>query len=107
MLILADVAQLDRAAGLNLFQTVDTGAITQSVPSDLRDASGRWFGLIRRLRAPMYKAELIRAEQISSYVGLAEPNIKDKLCLRNRRSVYNQSLVAFMLDEQGQTATED
>ena len=87
VLILADVTRLDRAAGMNLFQTVDTDAITQSIPSDLRDSSGRWFGLTRRLRAPMFNAEIVSAEQVSSYVGLAEPNLRGKLCLRNRRSV--------------------
>ena len=107
VLILADVARLDRTAGMNLFRTADTDAITQSIPSDLRDSSGRLFGLTRRLRAPIFNAELVSAEQFSSYVGLAEPNLRGELCLRNRRSVYNQSLVAFMLDEQGQTATED
>ncbi len=107
VLFLADVARLYRAAGMNLSQTVDTDAITQSVPSDLWGSSGHWFGLTRRLRAPMFNAELVSAEQVSSYVALAEPNLRGKLCLRNRRCVYNQSLVAFMLDEQGQTATED
>ena len=107
VLILADVARLDRAAGMNLFQTVDSDALNQAVPSDLRDSSGRWFGLTRRLRAPMFNADLVSAEQVSSYEALADPSLKGKLCLRNRRSVYNQSLVAFMLDEQGQGATED
>ena len=107
VLILADVARLDRAADMNLFQTVDSNALNQAVPSDLRDSSGRWFGLTRRLRAPMFNADLVSAEQVSSYEALANPSLKGKLCLRNRRSVYNQSLVAFMLDEQVQAASED
>ena len=107
VLILADVARLDRAAGMNLFQTVDSDALNQAVPRDLRDSEGRWFGLTRRLRAPMFNADRVNAEQVSSYGVLADPSLKGKLCLRNRRSVYNQSLVAFMLDEQGQAATED
>ena len=107
VLILADVARLDRAAGMNLLQKVDSAALNQAVPSDLRDSQGRWYGLTRRLRAPMFNADLVSAEQVSSYEALADPSLKGKLCLRNRRSVYNQSLVAFMLDEQGQAATED
>lgn len=107
VLILADVARLDRAAGMNLFQTVDSDALNQAVPRDLRDSEGRWFGLTRRLRAPMFNADRVNAAQVSSYGALADPSLKGKLCLRNRRSVYNQSLVAFMLDEQGQAATED
>ena len=59
VLILADVARLDRAAGMNLFQTVDSDALNQAVPRDLRDSEGRWFGLTRRLRAPMFNADRV------------------------------------------------
>ena len=77
------------------------------MPADLRDSQERWYGLTRRLRVPMFNANFGTAEQVSSYGALADPSLKGKLCLRNYRSVYNQSLVAFMLDEQGQGATED
>ena len=105
VLILADAARLDRAASMNLFQLVNSASLNQSVPEDLRDGQNRWFGLTRRLRAPMFNADLIQADQVSSYAALSAPALKGKLCLRNRRSVYNQSLVAFMLDEIGEPRT--
>ena len=105
VLILADAARLDRAASMNLFQPVNSASLNQSVPEDLRDGQNRWFGLTRRLRAPMFNADLIQADQVSSYAALSAPALKGKLCLRNRRSVYNQSLVAFMLDEIGEPRT--
>ena len=76
VLILADVARLDRAAGKNLFQSVDSVALNQAVPADLRDSQGRWYGLTRRLRAPMYNADLVKSEQVSSYEALADPSLK-------------------------------
>ena len=105
VLILADVARLDRAAGMNLFQTVDSDALNQAVPSDLRDSQGRWYSLTRRLRAdvPLTSSAPNRSAAMRRWPTPASR----KLCLRNRRSVYNQSLVAFMLDEQGRAATED
>lgn len=106
VLILADAARLDRAANQDLFQPIQSQALLKAVPADLRDSNNRWFGLTRRLRAPMYNADAVKPIQVRSYISLADPSLKGQLCLRNRRSVYNQSLVAFMLNEQGEAATK-
>ena len=105
VLILADAARLDRATGMDLFQPVASETLKQSVPADLRDSKNRWFGFTRRLRAPMFNPEKVTANEVSRYEDLAAPTLKGRLCLRNRRSVYNQSLVAFMLDTRGEQET--
>ncbi|EAQ69623.1 iron deficiency-induced protein A [Synechococcus sp. RS9909] len=107
VLILADAARLDRAADLDLFQTVDSAALEAAVPSDLRDPNNRWFGLTRRLRAPIINPAQVTPTEVNSYRKLADPALQGRLCLRNRRSVYNQSLVAFMIDRVGEEATAD
>ena len=105
VLILADAARLDRATGMDLFQPIESETLNRSVPADLRDSKNRWFGFTRRLRAPMFNAEKVKANEVSRYEDLAAPALKGRLCLRNRRSVYNQSLVAFMLDTRGEQET--
>ena len=105
VLILADAARLDRAASIGLFQAVNSPSLERAVPSDLRDSDNRWFGLTRRLRAPMFNPKQLKREQLGRYEDLAKPQLKGQLCLRNRRSVYNQSLVAAFLDEKGEEAT--
>jgi len=105
VLILADAARLDRAANLDLFQPIDSADLKQAIPADLRDPNNRWFGLTRRLRAPMINAAVVQPADADSYGKLAAPELKGRLCLRNRRSVYNQSLVAFMIDRDGEAAT--
>ena len=105
VLILADAARLDRATGMDLFQPVASETLKQSVPADLRDSKNRWFGFTRRLRAPMFNPEKVTANEVSRYEDLAAPTLKGRLCLRNRRSVYNPSLVAFMLDTRGEQET--
>ena len=107
LLILADAARLDRATDMGLFQPIVSEQLETAVPVDLRDSRNRWFGLTRRLRAPMFNSAVVNREQVSSYGALADPSLKGKLCLRNRRSVYNQSLVAFMIDETGEEATRN
>ena len=105
VLILADAARLDRATGMDLFQPIESETLNRSVPADLRDSKNRWFGFTRRLRAPMFNTEKVKANEVSRYQDLAAPALKGRLCLRNRRSVYNQSLVAFMLDTRGEQET--
>ena len=105
VLILADAARLDRAAGLNLFQPVSSNALSQAIPATLRDPENRWFGLTRRMRVPMVNPSQVKPDQVGRYSRLSDPSLAGKLCLRNRRSVYNQSLVAFMIDRTGEEST--
>lgn len=105
VLILADAARLDQAADLDLFQPVRSKQLDAAVPAELRDPKQRWFGLTRRLRTPMINTASVQPEEVDQYQKLAAPALKGRLCLRNRRSVYNQSLVAFMLDREGEEAT--
>ena len=52
----------------------------------------------------IHKTSLVPS-QVDSYTKLADPELRGKVCLRNRRSVYNQSLVAFMIDQIGERDT--
>jgi iron(III) transport system substrate-binding protein len=105
VLILADAARLDRASDLDLFKPVRSNALEQAIPAHLRDPDLRWFGLTRRLRVPMIHKGTLVPTQVDSYTKLASPELKGQVCLRNRRSVYNQSLVAFMIDQIGAEET--
>ena len=44
---------------------------------------------------------------LSTYEALAEPQWKGKLCLRSSAKVYNQSLVATMIERLGSDATRE
>ncbi len=105
VLILADAARLDRAANLNLFQAVSSNTLSQAIPATLRDPDNRWFGLTRRMRVPMVNTSQVTPDEVDRYSKLSAPSLAGKLCLRNRRSVYNQSLVAFMIDRTGEEST--
>ena len=97
VLVLVDAARLDRASDLGLFQRTRSFQLLRDVPLDLRDPKGRWYGLTRRLRVVVVNPKLVNPAKITSYADLANPQLKGKLCLRDRKSVYNQSLVADQL----------
>ncbi len=104
VLILVDAARLDQATKAELFQPVRSASLLRDVPLSLRDPKGRWFGLTRRVRALAINPKLVKPGLVNTYADLARPELKGKLCLRNRASVYNQSLVADQMVLRGDSA---
>ncbi len=104
VLVLVDAARLDKASDLDLFQPIRSEALQRDVPAHLRDSKDRWFALTRRVRAVVVNPKLINPDSIRTYADLANPALKGKLCLRNSKSVYNQSLVADQMILRGEPA---
>jgi len=105
LLVLVDAARIYRAQQANLFQPIRSSQLISAVPANLRDSRGRWFALTRRARPVIVNAALIKPSLIRTYADLARPELKGKLCLRDRANVYNQSLVADQLIQHGTAAT--
>lgn len=105
VLVLVDAARLDAATDQGLFQPVRSAALQRDVPANLRDSQGRWYGLTRRVRAVVVNPKLVNPATIRTYADLAKPALKGKLCLRERKSPYNQSLVASRMILNGDAAT--
>ena len=74
---------------------------------ELTDPENRWFGLTVRARTLVYSPERVDPAALSSYEALADPEWKGRLCLRTSKKVYNQSLVATMIQRLGEEKTEE
>jgi iron(III) transport system substrate-binding protein len=105
LLVLVDAARLYRAQEDNLFRPIRSAELNKEVPANLRDPGGRWYALTRRARPVMVNPALVNPALIRTYADLARPELKGKLCLRNRASVYSQSLAADELIRRGTQAT--
>ncbi|MEB3264353.1 MAG: extracellular solute-binding protein [Synechococcus sp.] len=105
VLVLVDAARLDKAASQNLFAPIRSPQLERDVPARLRDPQGRWFALTRRVRLVVVNPGRVNPASIRTYADLAAPALKGQLCLRNNRSVYNQSLVADQWIQRGEAAT--
>lgn len=104
VLVLVDAARLDQAADLGLFRPTRSASLLRDVPLNLRDSKGRWYGLTRRVRVVIVNPKQLNPASIRTYADLANPALRGKLCLRDRRSVYNQSLVADQIILRGDAA---
>ena len=106
ILITVDAGNLWHAAQENVLQQVDSPALKKNIPAHLRDPEGKWFGLSIRARTIVYNTDNVRPEELNSYQELALPKWKNRLILRTSKKVYNQSLVAMLMTENGTEATK-
>lgn len=106
MLLTVDAGNLWQAAEQGLLQPVSSSVLEANVPSKYRDPEGQWTGLSLRARTIFYDPSKVSADQLSTYADLADPKWKGKLCLRTSKKVYNQSLVASMMEHLGTEKTE-
>lgn len=105
VIILVDSSRLARAAETGIFRSISSPELRAKVPSHLRDPENRWFGLTRRFRVPVVNPDMVDPDTITSYEDLANSALDGKLCLRNSKSPYNQSLVAYQLERMGEVKT--
>ncbi|MBF4488891.1 extracellular solute-binding protein [Psychrobacter sp. N25K4-3-2] len=106
MLLTVDAGNLWQATEQGLLQPVASTVLEANVPAKYRDPKGQWTGLSLRARTIMYDPSKVSTDQLSTYADLADPKWKGKLCLRTSNSVYNQSLVASMIENLGEEKTE-
>jgi iron(III) transport system substrate-binding protein len=106
VLLTVDAGELWHAADRGLLSPVKSATLTRNVPANLRDPGDRWFGLSVRARTIAYNPAKVDPKSLSTYAALAEPAWKGRLCLRTSKKVYNQSLVAMMIADKGEAATE-
>ena len=107
MLLTVDAGNLWQAAEQGLLQPVSSTILEANVPAKYRDPKGQWTGLSLRARTIFYDPSKVSADQLSTYADLADPKWKGKLCLRSSKAVYNQSLVASMMENLGEEKTEE
>ncbi|BDX01841.1 iron deficiency-induced protein A [Marinomonas pontica] len=103
--ITVDAGRLYRAKDAGVLQSFDTDHLNNVVPEYLKDREGYWYGLSQRARVILYNPETVSAADLSTYEDLADPKWKGKICIRSSSNIYNQSLVASMIDANGEKQT--
>ena len=107
ILLTADVGRLIRASESGLLQSVRSDTLAASVPSEFRDPNGAWYGLSMRARVVLYAKDRVKPQELSTYAALTDPKWKGRICVRSSSSVYNQSMLAAMIVNDGAARTEN
>ena len=106
LILLVDAARITNAAKAGLLQSISSVSLENNVPSNLKDPGKEWYALTRRVRVMVANPKVVDISKIKDYTDLADPSLKGKVCLRNRKSPYNQSLVANQIVNKGEAATK-
>ena len=106
LVLLVDAARITNAAKAGLLQSISSASLEKDVPSNLKDPGKEWYALTRRVRVMVANPKVVDISKIKDYTDLANPSLKGKVCLRNRKSPYNQSLVANQIVNKGEAATK-
>ena len=104
--ITVDAGRLHRAKEAGVLQKIGSKSIDAAVPAHLRDADGFWVALSKRARTIVYARDRVDATALSTYEGLADPTWKGRICIRSSGNIYNQSLIASMIEASGVEQTE-
>ena len=106
VLLIVDASRLYNAQQLGLFQPVKSAALESRIPASMRAPDGQWFGFSSRARVIVYNKSALKGADVATYESLADPKLKGKICVRSGSHPYNLSLVASMIEHQGEAKTE-
>jgi iron(III) transport system substrate-binding protein len=106
VLLTVDAGRLYRAQEASILQVVESDDLNRLIPSHLRSADNQWYGLSVRARVIVFAKDRVKANQLSTYEALSDPQWQGKICVRSSSNIYNQSLVAGMIASQGMLKTE-
>ena len=103
--ITADAGTLGLFDLKGMFQNSMSPAIKSVVPANFR--SKNWTGIAKRARIIYYSPERLSANDLNgiTYEALANPKWKGRIVIRQSNNIYNQSLVASLIDNNGKEST--
>tara|TARA_B100000989_G_scaffold213565_1_gene162297 strand:+ start:233 stop:1252 length:1020 start_codon:yes stop_codon:yes gene_type:complete len=106
LLIVADVGGLYNFEKKGLLQKIESKILKKNVPAHLRNSY--WYGITKRSRILFYNPKLIKLKDLENvnYENLSEKKWKKKILVRKSDNVYNQSLVASLIENNGTKFTE-
>jgi iron(III) transport system substrate-binding protein len=107
LLITVDAGRLWRADQEALFQPVDSEVLDERIPTSLRHPDGHWFGFSTRARVIIYNRADGPPAGLETYEDLADPAYAGMVCIRSSSNIYNQSLLASIIEANGAEAAEE
>jgi len=100
-----DAGMFWRAEEAGVFQPIESKLLEERIPAYLRDPEGRWFGFSKRARV-IYIDKAKVKNPPERYEDLAKDDYKGEICIRSSSNIYNLSLMASIIDADGEKAAQ-
>ncbi len=99
ILLTTDAGRLVRAKQQGITQAFNSEVVQQYVDETLRDNEHHWFALTLRARPIMYVKGQSNIDGIRRYEDIADPEYSGSLCVRSSSNIYNQSMLAALIEQ--------
>ena len=106
VLITVDAGNLWRAEQWNLLQPIQSAVLDKEVPANLRHPENLWFSFSTRARVILRDKNKVKDGDIATYEALADPKWQGKVLITTSNSIYNQSLLASIIEADGSEKAE-
>ena len=106
ILLTVDAGRLYRAQQANVLKAISSASLSELVPENLKSLDDLWVGLSIRARVIIYSKDRVNPEDLESYESLADEQWSGRICIRSSSNIYNQSMVAGMIAQNGLEKTE-
>ena len=104
--ITADAGRLGAFQAEGMFQRgASSSAIKKVVPANFR--SPYWVGIAKRARIIYFNPKTVNPSWNMTYEDLADPKHKGRVVIRKSSNIYNQSLVASLIKNNGEKKTAE
>ena len=106
VLLTVDVGRMDRAEAEGLLQAYMSDTIESRIPDHMEHPDNLWFGVSQRTRIIFYAKDRVDNPP-QTYEALADDAYKGKICIRTSSNIYNQSLMASIIEAHGEEAAAE
>ncbi len=103
-----DAGNLWKVQKEGLFQSIQSEKVLTEIPENLRGPNDEWTAIAKRARVIFYNPENVSYELVENfnYEDLADQKWNKRVVIRSSNNMYNQSLVASLIKNLGEEATE-
>ncbi len=104
--IAVDVGRMARAEDAGILAPFDSAVIEERIPGHFQHPDNLWFGVSQRARIIFYAKDRVENPP-QTYEELADDAWKGKICIRSSSNIYNQSLLASIIEVHGAEAAKN
>lgn len=103
VLLTVDTSRLKRAKDAEILQSVESDTLEERIPGQYQDDENQWFGFSLRSRIIFYNEDAVENPP-QTYMDLADEAYEGMVCIRSSSNVYNQTLLASIIENEGEEA---
>lgn len=107
VIITVDAGRLWRAKEAEVLQPHGSDYLQDVIPDQMQEVDNYWVGLSERVRGIVYNTDNVSRDDLEGYLQLSDEEWNGRVCVRSSNNIYNQSLVASLIESYGEEATEE